>query len=100
MKKLIITDISIINSIIRDKKPFYGELMLFFFKKLKNKGKDLISICSNVDVNGCFDFFLPCFISLFTQNVFVLKTRTGSMKNLKLYKKRIKVRINLNHKPF
>ena len=30
--------------------------MLFYFKKLENKGKDLISICSNVDVNDCFDF--------------------------------------------
>ena len=100
VKKKIITGISIINSITRNKKPFYGELMLFFFKKLENKSKDLISICSNVDVSGCFDFFLSCFISLFTQNVFVLKTRTDSIKNLKLYKKRIKVLINLNHKSF
>ena len=32
--------------------------MVFFFKKLENKGKDLISICSYVDVNGYFDFFI------------------------------------------
>ena len=57
VKKLIITGISIIILLSRNEKPFYGELIVFFFKKLKNKGKDLISICSNVDVNGCFDFF-------------------------------------------
>ena len=65
VKKKIITGISIINSITRNKKPFYGELMTFYFKKLENKRKDLISICSNVDVNGCFDFFI-FFISLST----------------------------------
>ena len=33
VKKLIITGISIINSLSRNKKQFYGELMVFFFKK-------------------------------------------------------------------
>ena len=61
--------------------------MVFFFEKLENKGEDLISICSN-DVNGCFDFFKSFFISLCAQNIFILKTRTDSIKNLKLYKKK------------
>ena len=39
VKKLIITGISIINSITRNEKPFYGELMTFYFKKLEKKGK-------------------------------------------------------------
>ena len=65
----------------RNEKTFCGEVMVFFFKKLKNKGKDLICICSNVDVNGCFDFFYLFFNSLCTQNVFVLLTRTDSIKN-------------------
>ena len=82
----------------RNEKTFYGEVMVFFFKKLENKGKDLISICSNVDVNGCFDFFYLFFNRFCTQNVFVLLTKTDSIKNLKLYKKRMKVLINLNHK--
>ena len=38
VKKLIITGISIINSITRNEKPFYGEL-IFYFKKLEKKGK-------------------------------------------------------------
>ena len=46
----------------------------------------LISICSNVDVSGCFDFFI-FFISYCIQNVFVLKTRTGSIKNLNCRKR-------------
>ena len=83
----------------RNEKPFYGELKVFFFKKLENKGKGIISICSNFDVDDCFDFSF--FISLCPQNVFLLKITTDSIKNLKLYKKkRIKVLINLNHKSF
>ena len=67
VKKLIITGISIINSITRNEKPFYGELMTFYFKKLENKRKDLISICSNVDVNGCFDFFKSFYQFVYTK---------------------------------
>ena len=59
---------------------------MFFFKKLENKGKGIISICSNFDVNGCFDFF-TFFNSLCSQNVFMSEITTGIIKNLKLDKK-------------
>ena len=45
VKKLIIIGASIINSITSNEKPFYGELKVFFFKKLENKGKGIIPIC-------------------------------------------------------
>ena len=56
VKKLIITSVSIINCYAM-RNHFYGKLKVFFFKKLENKGKGIISICSNFDVNGCFDIF-------------------------------------------
>ena len=41
--------------------------MVFFFKKLENKGKDLTSFCLYVDVNGYFDFFIFFYQFVYTK---------------------------------
>ena len=86
VKKTILTDISIIYSIIMQWESILWWAEGIFLQNLKSKGEGLVSICSNFDFNGCFDLFYQF---VFTKRVPV-KNYNWQYQKLEIWQRNLK----------